>query len=62
MKEKLPITLVVVTLNEEANLRRCLDSADFCESIVIVDSGSTDRTIEIAKELGAEVLTRKWTL
>ncbi|MBU1937880.1 glycosyltransferase family 2 protein [bacterium] len=60
-QEKLPITLVVVTLNEEANLRRCLQSADFCEHIIIVDSGSTDRTLDIAKELGAEILARNWT-
>jgi glycosyltransferase involved in cell wall biosynthesis len=59
--DKLPITLVVVTLNEEANLRRCLLSADFCEYTIVVDSGSKDGTLDIAKELGAEVLTRNWT-
>jgi glycosyltransferase involved in cell wall biosynthesis len=59
--EKLPITLVVVTLNEEANLRRCLDSADFCQHKIVVDSGSTDQTVAIAREMGAEILTRNWT-
>ncbi len=61
MSDKLPITLVVVTLNEESNLRRCLASADFCRHGIVVDSGSTDRTIAIAQEMGAEVLTRAWT-
>ncbi|MFH1010725.1 MAG: glycosyltransferase family 2 protein [bacterium] len=59
--EKLPITLVVVTLNEEANLSRCLASADFCRHKLIVDSGSSDRTVAISGEMGAEVLVREWT-
>jgi glycosyltransferase involved in cell wall biosynthesis len=61
MSDKLPITVVVVTLNEEANLRRCLASADFCQDRIVVDSGSTDNTIAIAQEMGAEVLARAWT-
>ncbi|MCL4304707.1 glycosyltransferase family 2 protein [bacterium] len=58
---KLPITLLIVTLNEEANLERCLSAADFCSEIVIVDSGSSDRTLEIAKAFGATTLYRSWT-
>jgi glycosyltransferase involved in cell wall biosynthesis len=59
--EKLPLTLVVVTLNEEANLRRCLATADFCQHKIVVDSGSTDQTVAIAREMGAQILTRNWT-
>lgn len=42
------ISVVIITLNEEASLPRALDSVAWCEDIVVVDSGSTDRTVEIA--------------
>jgi glycosyltransferase involved in cell wall biosynthesis len=58
---KLPITLVVVARDEERNLPRCLDAAGFCAETLVVDSGSTDRTVEIARERGARVLERAWT-
>jgi glycosyltransferase involved in cell wall biosynthesis len=61
MTEKLPITLVVITLNEERNLARCLRAADFCSEQLVVDSGSTDRTCEIAGEHGARIIRREWT-
>jgi glycosyltransferase involved in cell wall biosynthesis len=55
------ITLCVITLNEEANLRRCLSSAsEVVEEILIVDSGSTDRTAEIAGEFGARWVSIPW--
>lgn len=50
---QLPISLVVITLNEEANIERCLKSVSFASDIVVLDSGSTDRTVEIAKQCGA---------
>lgn len=58
---KLPITLAVITFNEEKNLARCLKAADFCSEIVIVDSGSTDSTLQIAESFGAKVYHREWT-
>lgn len=58
---KLPISLVVITANEERNLQRCLTSADFCADVVVVDSGSTDRTVQIAMEHGARVFHRAWS-
>jgi glycosyltransferase involved in cell wall biosynthesis len=61
MRDRLPISLVVITLNEERNLRRCLEAAAFCSEIVIVDSASTDQTIQIANEFGARVFHRDWT-
>ncbi len=52
------LTLIVTTLNEEDNLPRCLKSASGTGEIVVVDSGSSDRTVEIAEKSGARVFTR----
>ncbi|SFV31343.1 glycosyltransferase family 2 protein [Thermoflavifilum thermophilum] len=47
---KLPITCIILTFNEENNIENCLKSVfHLCDEIMIVDSGSTDKTIEIAK-------------
>ena len=56
------VTAIVLTLNEEANLEACLRSvAGFCRRVVVVDSGSTDRTLEIASRFGADVLSHPFT-
>ena len=50
------ITAIILTKNEERNLRDCLLSiAGFCSRAVVVDCGSTDKTVEIAREMGADV-------
>lgn len=55
------ISFCLITLNEEANLRRCLKScADLADEIVVVDSGSTDDTQAIAAEFGARVVHQDW--
>lgn len=55
------ISLCIITLNEERNLRRCLESAtDLADEIVIVDSGSTDATAAIAAEFGARFEQHAW--
>ena len=54
------VSVAVITKNEEANLRRTLESVRWAEEIVIVDSGSTDRTEEIAGEFGAKFLAEGW--
>jgi glycosyltransferase involved in cell wall biosynthesis len=58
MKSKRGSTLacVILTKNEEANIRRCLQSVLWCDEVVVVDSGSKDRTVEISRELGAKVV------
>ena len=57
----LPLSISIVSFNEEANLRRCLGSvADLAEEIIVVDSGSTDRTCEVAREFGATVQHQAW--
>jgi len=54
------VSVLIATLNEEANLPRCFASLDWCDDIVVIDSGSTDRTVEIARSNGARVLSRKF--
>lgn len=53
-------SVLILTLNEERNLPHCLASAAHCDDLVILDSGSTDRTAEIARAAGARVFTRKF--
>lgn len=54
------ISVVVITFNEEANLPRTLESVKWADEIIVVDSGSTDRTAEIAKGYGAKVWVESW--
>lgn len=50
------ITAIVLTKNEELNIARCLGSIqELADRIVVVDSGSTDKTMEIAQSMGAEI-------
>lgn len=51
-------SVLILTLNEERDLPRCLASLGGCDDIVVLDSGSTDRTAEIARAAGARVFTR----
>lgn len=53
-------SVVVLTLNEERDLPRCLASARGCDDLVVLDSGSTDRTVAIAEAAGARVFTRRF--
>lgn len=56
------ISFCVITLKEEKNLPRALKSAQgIADEIIVVDCGSTDRTIQIAQEFGARVFHRAWT-
>ncbi len=55
------ISAFVICCNEEKNIRRCLKSLEWCDEIVVVDSGSSDKTLEICKEFTQTVLHRDWT-
>jgi len=55
-----PITVVILTKNEEAFITRCIASVAWAEEVLVLDSGSTDRTREIAAELGASVYEQAW--
>ena len=58
--EKIPITVILPVKNEEQNLPHCLGLLSCFDQILVIDSGSTDRTAEIAKSNGAEVYQFEW--
>lgn len=49
-----PVSVVILTHNEEVNIADCLRSCAWCDDVHVVDSGSQDRTIQIAREMGAQ--------
>lgn len=55
------VSVTIITLNEAAQVGAAIDSASWADEIVLVDSGSTDATREIARGKGATVLTRQWS-
>lgn len=56
----IPLTATVITFNEEENIRDCLESLSWVGNIVVVDSGSTDSTVEIAREYTSQVVITDW--
>jgi glycosyltransferase involved in cell wall biosynthesis len=54
------ISAAIITFNEERNVARVIESLRCCDEIVVVDSGSTDRTVELANKLGARVVESSW--
>jgi len=54
------ISVIVLTMNEERNIRRCLESVRWAAQVVVIDSFSTDRTREIAEEFGATVVQHEY--
>lgn len=55
-----PISVTIITLNEEDGIAKAIQSVQWADDVLVVDSGSTDRTVEIAKSLGARVLQNPW--
>lgn len=53
-----PVSALILTLNEEVNLPRCIESLQWVDDIIVLDSGSKDATVEIAKALGCRVFHR----
>lgn len=58
---KLPISVIILTFNEEKNIRKAIESVrGWAQEVFLVDSFSTDRTIDIAREFGAKVVQNPW--
>jgi glycosyltransferase involved in cell wall biosynthesis len=57
---KFPLSLVIITLNEQDGIARAIESAQFCDDVVVLDSGSDDNTCHIARDLGARVFIEEW--
>ncbi len=55
-----PISCCIVCFNEEQAIRRCLESVKWCDEIIVVDSFSTDKTVEICQEYSARIIQRAW--
>ncbi|MBC7754434.1 MAG: glycosyltransferase family 2 protein [Moraxellaceae bacterium] len=60
MKLMNKISVVIIAKNEERNIKRCIESALFAEEIIVYDSGSTDQTVNVARNLGAKVFAGPW--
>jgi len=56
----MPLSVAIITRNAAALLERCLASVAFAEEVVVVDSGSTDGTVELAARHGARVVRKEW--
>ena len=55
------ISVTIITLNEEKNIRECLESLSWADEIVVLDSESKDRTVEIARDYTDKVFIEPWT-
>jgi glycosyltransferase involved in cell wall biosynthesis len=58
--DKASLSVAIITKDEEKRLPACLTSVSFADDIVVVDSGSTDKTLEIAREFGCRVFVEEW--
>jgi glycosyltransferase involved in cell wall biosynthesis len=54
------ISATIITFNEEANIREACESLTWADEIIVVDSGSTDKTRDVAKACGAHVIEKDW--
>ena len=55
------ISATIITFNEERNIVRAIESLRCCDEIIVIDSGSNDRTVELAANLGARVVENPWS-
>src|SRR5690606_5217149 len=58
---RMTLSVIIITKNEAANILACLESVAFADECIVVDSGSTDNTVELARDFGARVeVTPDW--
>ena len=55
-----PISCCIICFNEERNMRRCLESVKWCDEIIVVDSFSTDKTVQICRSYPTRIIQRPW--
>jgi glycosyltransferase involved in cell wall biosynthesis len=58
--ERAPLSVCIITFNEEDNIRDCLKSVEWADEIVVVDSFSRDRTVDICREFTDKIIQREW--
>ncbi len=56
----MPVTATVITLNEATHIQACVASLAWADEVIVVDSGSTDGTVDLARAAGARVIEREW--
>ena len=54
------LSVIIITMNEEANIRACLESVAWADEIIVVDAGSSDATADICRKSGAKVFVHDW--
>ena len=55
------LSVVIITKNEEKNIKACLESVKWADEIIVVDAESDDRTVEIAKQYTDKVFVKPWS-
>ncbi len=60
MKPAATCSAIIITKNEEANIRECLQSVKWMKDLVVIDAGSTDKTVAIARKFTAKTFTKPW--
>ena len=56
----IPLSVIVITLNEERNIAACLEGVRWADEIILIDSGSKDATVAIAGRIGAKIFVQPW--
>ncbi|MBZ9578202.1 glycosyltransferase family 2 protein [Patescibacteria group bacterium] len=59
MRNKIPLSVVVITRNEEVNIKECLESVNWADELIVVDDNSRDRTVEIAQNYTDRIFQKK---
>ena len=55
------LSVIIITKNEEELISDCIKSISFADEVIVIDSESTDKTVDIARKLGAQIVTKKFT-